>query len=193
VVFEARPSFTLDGKAVDLLSESSVLDLIKPLVEAQIPGVARPLWDLVDDLALKPIAGAIVDGAETQIQKHPWMKFRSFAVNAPYSYDGGPGGRSDKSGVVIDMMTATDLGTFIGPTIRGHAFIPINSALMLENPPGIAFDPVSVAAGIGQAPRTPFDRIVYSTANLPHLDAARSQLGPTVTAELADLVRRGGG
>jgi hypothetical protein len=193
VVFDARPSFTLDGKAVDLLSDSSVLGLIKPLVEAEVPGVARPFWNLVADLILKPIATGIVGGAKAQIDKSPWMKFRSISITAPYAYDGGPGGRSNKAGVLIDLVSAADLGTFIGGTVRDHSFIPIHSALMLENTPGVPFDPASVAAGLGQAPKTPFDRIVYGTANIGHLDAAKSLFAPTVLAELTELVRRGGG
>jgi hypothetical protein len=192
-VFEARPSFTLDGKAVDLLNETSVLNLIKPLVEAQVPGVARPIWNLVADKALAPVASGIVGGAKAQIDKYPWMKFRNFAINAPYSYDGGAGGRSDKSGVLIDLINAAELGAFVGGTVRNHAFVPIHSALMLENTPGVAFDPASVAAGIGQAPKTPFDRIVYATTNLNHLDAGRSLVFPTVVTELTELVQRGGG
>jgi hypothetical protein len=193
LVFEARPSFTLDGKSVDLLSETSVLGLIKPLIEAEIPGVFRPVWNAVADLVLKPVASGIVGGAKAQIDKSPWMKFRSISINAPYAYDGGPGGRSNKAGVLIDLVSAANLGTFIGATVRDHSFIPIHSALMLENTPGLPFDPVSVAAGLGQAPKTPFDRIVYGTANIGHLDAAKSLFAPTVVTELTELVRRGGG
>lgn len=191
-VFEARPTFTLDGKRVDLLNGESVFNLIKPLVRAKIPEIARGVWDLVANTALVPVAAAIVAGAKAQIDKSPALKFRNFTVNAPYAYDGGPGGRSDKGGVVADLMSAAGIGTVSTTLVRNHAFIPIHSALMLENAPGVPFDPASVAAGLGQAPRTPFDHIVYGTANIAHLDAAKSLLWPTIISELTELVRRGG-
>ena len=51
---------------------------------------------------------------------------------------------------------------------------------------------ILTSPAFGQAPRTPFDHIVYATANINHLDAAKSQLWPTIITELTELVRRGG-
>jgi hypothetical protein len=197
-VFEAHPKFSIGGSEIDVLDEASVIGVLKPFVDiivhGAIPsGIATKIWDDNSAALIAKIASPMVAAGKAKVASYPWLKVRDIAINAPYSYDGGPGGRSDKSGVLIDLVSKAGIGTITGASIRSHSFIPIHSALMLENTPGVPFDPASVAARLGQAPKTPFDRIVYATTNLGHLDSERSLFPTTVVTEATELVQRGGG
>jgi hypothetical protein len=103
----------------------------------------------------------VTSDVRAYLNGHPEYASREVKVGASYSYEGGPGGRSNKSGEAIDIIAGTGLGTFNGPQRRDHNFIPVESALLLSGELGSAFDPVSIALGTGKAPETPFDEIHF--------------------------------
>jgi pimeloyl-ACP methyl ester carboxylesterase len=189
-VFSATPLFQLNGQNVDLLDTDSVRALMKQIVKTQIPaGVANinwTVWDAIGDTVLQSPAQSTVDAVKSYVGAHPEYGFADVKVATAYSYEGGPGGRSNKSGEAIDLIAQANLGSFSGAQQRDHDFIPVSSALLLSGDPGAAVSPAN----------SPFDEIHYAAdGNSGHLSNVQFEDGryayEIITGAIARVVQAG--
>ena len=198
-VFQAKPLFELGGHDVDLLDEESVAELIKALVDDDIPQIGRDAWDDHAGPALRLVARKVVDRTEDFLEDNPEYKFRAVQLSADHAYDGGPGGRDDtRLQDVVNAVNAAGQGTFLGEIQDEFTFIPVHSALALDYPgPGAPFDPISVGLGIAAEPRGPFDEIHYPCKEQESTYPCENELhtgslgGEVIIAELNRLVDAG--
>ena len=93
------------------------------------------------------------------------------------SFDGTPGGLSNRTRYAVQSLESSGLGTLIGPVHTDHTFIPTVSALGLDLDPGTPIAELEISG--------PFDRIYWEERNRPHLGGSQDGW---IQAEIAMLV-----